>query len=110
MAKKTVTVLTDDLDGKEIEHGKGESVSFALDGQSYEIDLTKKNAETLRKVLKPYVDVAAKVSKTTKRGKAGKVPSGPKPSEVREWAKQQGLEVPDRGRIPQHIYDAWEAK
>ena len=53
MAQRTVVRLTDDLSGAEIAAGKGETVTFSLDGLSYEIDLTAKNASVLRKVLRP---------------------------------------------------------
>lgn len=105
MAKKTLVVLTDDIDGTEIKSGKGETVTFALDGQTYEIDLTNKNADALRKALAPYIaagtrQTGAKRAKTT----------GTKPAEIRAWAQQQGLDVPARGRIPDSVREAWEAK
>jgi hypothetical protein len=56
MAQRVVVELTDDISGAEIPAGRGETVTFSLDGRSYEIDLTAKNANALRKVLSPYID------------------------------------------------------
>jgi Lsr2 len=56
MARRVVVQLTDDLSGMDIPVGRGETVTFSLDGQSFEIDLTAKNANALRKVLRPYID------------------------------------------------------
>src|SRR6266508_6548833 len=66
MAQRTVVRLTDDLSGAEIAAGKGETVTFSLDGQSYEIDLTAKNASVLRKALRPYIE-AGRPIKTSRR-------------------------------------------
>jgi hypothetical protein len=60
MAQRTVVRLTDDLSGAEIAAGKGETVTFSLDGLSYEIDLTAKNASVLRKVLRPCIEAVAR--------------------------------------------------
>jgi hypothetical protein len=59
MAQRVEVRLTDDLDGTDIPVGKGQTLTFALDGQTYEIDLTNKNAGALRKVFTPYVDGGA---------------------------------------------------
>jgi Lsr2 len=94
MAQRVITQLVDDIDGKEIAEGKGETVSFALDGVSYEVDLSTKNAKVGRKT-----------------GAAGRrSQSGPSAAEIRDWARSNGYDVPDRGRIPAEIRDAFEAK
>lgn len=105
MAQKTSVVYVDDLTGKEITDNDAPTVSFSLDGVDYTIDLSDANQEKMRKALAPYIEVATKVSKTKKKTP----PSGTKPAEIRAWAQQNGYDVPERGRIPQEIRDAYEA-
>jgi hypothetical protein len=111
MAQKVQIILEDDLDGGEAD----ETVSFALDGTSYEIDLNADNADKLRGVLAPYVGHARKVTGSRGGRRSGGATrasgggSGPSPKEVREWARENGHEVPDRGRIPQEVRDAYDA-
>ncbi len=108
MAQRTQILLTDDLDGTDIPAGKGETIPFALDGQTYEIDLTNKNATALRKVLLPYVEKGRRV--TTPRGaKVKSTQVGAAAKTVKEWARANGYEVNDRGRIPDDIRAAFDA-
>ena len=109
MAQKIHIVLEDDLDGGEAT----ETVSFGLDGTSYEIDLNDDNAAALREALAGYVGNSRKVS-SARGGRKKAVGSaaaanGPSAAEIREWARSQGLEVPERGRIPADVRDAYEA-
>jgi len=107
MVQRVEVQLTDDLDGTDIATGKGETLTFALDGYTYEIDLTNKNAGTLRKVLTPYVDAGRRV--TTSRGaKVRRTQVGPDATTLREWARANGYEVSDRGRIPASVREAFE--
>ena len=111
MAQKTITHLVDDLDGKDIKEGGGQTVSFGLDGRSYEIDLSNKNADALRKAVSRYVDAARKVSARGQRNGSAK-PSGKSdvsPQAVREWAKANKVELSARGRIPQSVIDQFRA-
>lgn len=105
MAQRVITQLVDDLDGKELKEGDGETVTFALDGTSYEIDLSRKNADKFRGVLQDYIAAGRKVGKA-KGAKA----SAPKTNaaEVRAWAKSNGYDVPDRGRIPAEVRAAFD--
>jgi len=100
VAQKIQTLFIDDIDGSEAEG----TVRFALDGAEYEIDLNAKNAEALRKALSRYVEAARRSSATAARrpAKAGRraAASGLNTTEVREWAKAQGIDVKDRGRVP----------
>lgn len=108
MASKTVVQYVDDLTGEELDQSKVETVSFSLDNVEYEIDLSSKNAKELRKVMQKYVDAGHRIGKKT--GKRGpKKNLGPSAKEVREWAVSNGYEVPERGRIPQEIWDAFNA-
>jgi len=105
VAQKIQTLFIDDIDGSEAEG----TVRFALDGAEYEIDLNAKHAEALRKALARYVDAARRSSggggaarrpaRTGRRAPA----SGLNTTEVREWAKAQGIEVKDRGRVPAEL-------
>jgi Lsr2 len=113
MAKiQEVTVsLIDDFDGTEA----AETVKFALDGKSFEIDLSKSNANELRKTLKPYVERSRSARRTTsaRRGKNGPTGSGSRRpegydrTEVRAWAKANRIKVAPRGRISNDIVEKW---
>ena len=98
MAQKIQTLFIDDLDGSAAEG----TVRFGLDGTEYEIDLNAEHAKELRDALARYVDAARRVGsagRPTRGGRRG--PAGDLNAvEVREWAKAQGIEVKDRGRVP----------
>lgn len=104
VGQKVVIEITDDLDGSE----DAETVTFSLDGQSYEIDLSEKNAGELRKALAPYADAARKQGGARRRPR--RIASGadtPNPVEVRAWAATQGIEVAARGRIPAEVVERY---
>lgn len=104
MAQKVSIVLVDDLDGTEAT----ETVSFGLDGTNYEIDLNDANASALREAVSGYVGHARKVTGGSRRGRKSSGSSS-NTKDVRAWAKGQGMEVSERGRISadvQHAYDA----
>ena len=99
MAQKVQTLFVDDIDGSDAEG----TVRFGLDGTDYEIDLNAKNAQALRDALARYMGAARRVSGSTRRQPSSgrKAPAnGLNTTEVREWAKAQGIEVKDRGRVP----------
>jgi Lsr2 len=102
VAQKIQTLFIDDIDGSEAEG----TVRFALDGAEYEIDLNAKHAEALRKALARYVEAARRSSSAARRpARTGRrtAASGLNTTEVREWAKAQGIEVKDRGRVPAEL-------
>jgi hypothetical protein len=103
MAQRTVTVLSDDLDGKE---GKDiATMTLAFDGVTYEIDLSKKNRAALEKALSPYVDAARKASPAPRRSTRKSSPRAT--SEDREWLRSNGFpNVKDRGRLPSQVTEA----
>jgi hypothetical protein len=95
MAQKVIRTLTDDLDGTESKNI--ETITFGLHGTGYEIDLTK--------ALAPYVKAARKTRKTPTKPKA----AGGEAKVIRAWAKANGHDVPERGRIPIHVVRAYRA-
>jgi hypothetical protein len=103
VAQKTVVELVDDLDGGEAD----ETVTFALDGVDFRIDLSAENANRLRDTLAEYVENARRTSgrKAGKVGKASTRGSNGKPDTqaIREWARSQGETVAERGRISQDL-------
>jgi hypothetical protein len=105
VAQRVHIVLEDDLDGSTAD----ETVTFGLDGATYEIDLSKKNAAKLRDALAAYVGAARRVSSRSSRRSRGRGGSGPTASQVREWARGQGYEVSDRGRVPADVRAAYDA-
>lgn len=111
MAQKAIITITDDLDGTTLAEQDAETVSFALDGKSFEIDLSLANARGLRAALLPYTDAGRKIAKRTSRKTGATSPSGSRSdlAEIRAWARENGHEVADRGRIHGHIVDAFDA-
>ena len=110
MAQKVQVILVDDLDGGAAD----ETVTFALDGFSYEIDLSTKNAQELRDAFASRVGNARKVSSRTSaarpaRRSGGRSSGSARATEVREWARANGYTVNDRGRISQEIQTAYDA-
>jgi hypothetical protein len=106
--KKVTVQLIDDLDGTVIEEGSGRAIEFSLDGDSFTIDLSRKNEERLREALAPFVDAAQTMKKSRKATK----PTSSDPSEIaviRQWAAANGFEVSDRGRISGKVRDAFQA-
>lgn len=97
MTQKTITRLIDDLDGSELKDGQGKTVQFGLDGQNYEIDLSNKNAERLRKALAKYVSAGRQIQRrrTTRQAET---PVDNRA--VRAWASANRIQVSARGRIP----------
>ncbi|MFI5621023.1 Lsr2 family protein [Streptomyces sp. NPDC051567] len=107
MAQKVQVLLVDDLDGGEAD----ETVTFALDGKTYEIDLTTANAEKLRGLLDPYTKGGRRTGGrgAGARTKGRAVSAGnPDTAEIRAWAKENGYNVNDRGRVPADIREAFE--
>lgn len=115
MARKTQIVLEDDLNGQVLEDGAGETVSFSLDGQSYEIDLSDENARKLRDDFALYVGHGRKIASSGSTGRQSPNRGRPSPEgkrdlgPVREWARQNGHEVSERGRIKSSVIEAYDA-
>lgn len=107
VAQKVQVLLVDDLDGGEAH----ETVTFALDGKAYEIDLSDSNAEKLRESLADFVKAGRRTGgRSGGRGKARTAASAGSQdtAKIRAWAKENGYNVNDRGRVPAEIREAFE--
>ena len=106
MAQKIQILFVDDIDGGEAEG----TVRFGLDGTDYEIDLSTKNAAALRKALARYVDAARRAPAASRRpSRNGRGAGAADSTAVRVWAKAQGIEVKDRGRVPAELVTKFKA-
>jgi nucleoid-associated protein Lsr2 len=107
MAQKVQVILVDDIDGGAAD----ETVSFSLDGVSYEIDLSTKNAASFRDGLAQYVGTARKVGgRSAGRGSARRRSAGGdnRTAQIREWARSNGHAVNERGRISAKVVEAYD--
>jgi hypothetical protein len=118
MAQKTIVQLIDDLDGAQA----AETISFGLDGAHYEIDLSEENAAALRDVLATYIAHARRAGRansraangngaagTPRRGRSAARTDREQTAQIREWARNNGYKIGEKGRIPADILAAWEA-
>jgi hypothetical protein len=103
MATKITVALEDDLDGGPAD----ETVRFAVGGTQYEIDLNNKNAAAFRKQLAPFVEHARKAGRGQRRPRTSS--SRQRSGDIRAWAKEQGIAVSDRGRIPASVVEQYQA-
>lgn len=108
--QKTVVTKIDDLTGKE--YDEGETVTFTVQGKTFEIDLNKRNASEFHKKMARYMEKGRKVRA---EGRTHHADDGRKVRHAREyvhtvraWAKENGFEVSDRGRVPLSVYAAYE--
>lgn len=115
VASRTITVLTDDFDGKELKPGEGQTVSFSVGRTQYQLDLSDKNAEKFYDALKPYTEKAQKVGRTNigsqsaGAGAGRSASSGVDKRAVRAWAASNNIELSSRGRIPANIIEQYRA-
>ena len=103
MATKITIALEDDLEGGPAD----ETVRFAVGGTQYEIDLSKKHAAAFRKQLAPFVEHARKAGRGQRRPRI--TSSRQRSGDIRAWAKEQGIAVSGRGRIPASVVEQYEA-
>jgi Lsr2 len=105
MAQKVSVVLEDDLTGGPAE----QTIRFAFEGTDYEIDLNAKNAATFSKQLAPYLEHARRAGRVQAR-RPGRTAAGRQRSgDIRAWAKEHGLTVSERGRIPASVVEQYDA-
>src|ERR1700753_2243682 len=110
MAQKTLVVMTDDLSGGEA----SQTIHFSLDNNDYVIDLNDKNAAALRADFDKYIEAGRKHrgeagAAKPKRGAVRGPASGVDTAQVREWARENGHEVSERGRVSKKIIEAYQA-
>jgi hypothetical protein len=105
VAQQIQTLFIDDIDGGEAEG----TVRFALDGTEYEIDLSASHSQELHTALTKYVDHARKVGGTARRATRGtrRNASAIDTTAVRAWAKDHGVDVKERGRIPADVVEQY---
>jgi len=103
MAQRMNIILVDDLDGSDA----GESVTFGIDGVNYEIDLSSAHAAELRKELATYIAAGRRVGGRRRTGQ--KANGGVAAADIRAWARDNGWDVPDRGRVAAEVREAYTA-
>jgi hypothetical protein len=104
MAQRIQTLLIDDLDGGEA----AGTVRFGLDGAEYEIDLSAAHNDELRKALQQYLAHARRTGTARSAARARRGSAAVDTAKVREWAKEQGIEVKDRGRVPANVVEQYQ--
>lgn len=108
MAQRTLVILEDDIDGGEA----AETVTFGLDGITYEIDLNEKNAAELRAALAPWVGHGRRVARggrSAAPARSSRRRGASDATVIREWARANNVPVSDRGRISAETRAAYEA-
>ena len=111
VVQRTVVELTDDLDGSEAT----DTIRFGLDGVAYAIDLNDEHIDAFRETLDPYLSAARRADRdapapTRRAASASASPKRADLAEVRSWAVEQGWEISSRGRVPQQVLDAYDAR
>ncbi|MGZ0069849.1 histone-like nucleoid-structuring protein Lsr2 [Microbacterium arborescens] len=106
MAQRSIVYITDDLDGTE----NAETVTFAYQGQNFEIDLSEGNREKLEQLLQPYISAGRKAAGGRPARSGSRRSRGASDlSAIRRWAAENGYEINSRGRVPQAVTDAYHA-
>lgn len=105
MAQKVKIILVDDIDSGSAD----ETVRFGLDGTQYEIDLSTDNAKKLRGALKTYMDAGRKVGGRSTRPRGTGAGRSNEAAQIREWARNNGYTVSERGRVNSEIIEAYRA-
>ena len=105
MAQKVTVILEDDLTGGPAK----QTVRFGFDGSDYEIDLNAKNAAAFGKQLAPYLEHARKAGRAQTRRAGRATACRQRSGDIRAWAREQGLAVSERGRIPASVAEQYHA-
>jgi len=106
VAQKVIVETVDDLDGTVIDDGTGGTVQFSLQGKSYEIDLSEENTSRLHELLDPYISKARQTGQL-RRPSTPSSKSSSSLQDIREWARANGHQVSERGRIAKTVQDAY---
>ena len=104
MAQRTQVLYVDDIDGGEAEG----TIRFGLGGTDYEIDLSKKHADEFAQAIGPFIEAARKVTSGRRPARGPRAPRHDQ-SDVRAWARDQGIKVSNRGRIPADVLARYQA-
>jgi hypothetical protein len=105
MAQRIQTLLVDDLDGSEA----AGTVRFGLDGTEYEIDLSTAHSAELHNALEQYIRHARRTGTARRTPRSRRGNTAADTAKVREWAKEQGIEIKDRGRVPATVVEKYQA-
>jgi hypothetical protein len=107
MAQRVNVILVDDIDGDDA----AETVSFGLDGVDYEIDLNESHAQELRDAMARFIDAGRRVGGRRRKGQkvAAGGSAGPSAADIRQWARANGWDVPERGRVSAEVREAYAA-
>lgn len=106
MARRIQVVIEDDLNGGPAD----ETLTFGLDGVTYEIDLNARNADKLRSCLAPYIEVGRKAAGTKRRtASSSSGSSGGRSAQIRQWAQDNGIPVSARGRVAADVIAKYDA-
>lgn len=116
MAQKVQLLLEDDLTHQEIPEGEGVTRQFSVDGKTYELDLSADSLKTFDEALAPFIEAGRSVSGAARSRRRSQRSGGttrsrrdPEVAKIRAWAKDNGFEVAERGRIHQDVREAYEA-
>jgi Lsr2 len=109
VAQKISVTFACDYDSREIPEGEHLTRAFSLDGRDYEIDLCEKHSQKFDEVLQRFADKARKVTNRVGKPKRRTTAHRQRSAEIRAWAKQSGMDVSDRGRIPANVIAKYEA-
>lgn len=111
MSKDTVVIVRSDVSGEVIPEGEGETIAFSVGKNSYTIDLTSAEADEFKKVINKYTSVATQEVARLPRSAGSSAPKSNKEelAKIREWAKSNGYDISERGRVAQSVQDAYHA-
>lgn len=109
MAQRTITVLTDDITGEDIPEGTGETITFAVNGVEYSLDVADKQARKFHDTMQFYIDHGTKVGGRARRGSGGSSKKSNDTAKIKAWADEQGIDYPQRGRLPGSLIEQYEA-
>ena len=107
MAQKISVTFACDYDSREIPEGEHMTRAFSLDGRDYEIDLCEKHSQKFDEVLSRFADKARKVTNRVGKPKRRTTAHRQRSADIRAWAKQSGMDVSERGRIPASVIAKW---
>jgi hypothetical protein len=109
VAQKVSVTFACDYDSREIPSGEHLTRAFSLDGRDYEIDLCEKHSQKFDETMKRFAEKARRVTGKVGRSKRRTTAHRRRSAEIRSWAKRSGMDISERGRIPSHVIQKYEA-